>query len=280
MKKHLFIPVVILFTAFNTTAQHHQNVEAASMKQSEGKKLLLVSSLHVPNPFQFPSNGEVTGYVNDQLLFSGHVRKQKLNGSWVSFYTNNNRLDSGYLRNGIPDGEWMHWDSSGQLLAIRNYDADKLHRVKEEMRLNHPKRIFYPLTDLYKNNKEAALYYLRAGYSFSVKQHTHQSLQQLVESNADPRHSYHPVFNESLHHGLYMNFFSNGIAKDSGYYKNGLREGVWLHRNSPGGSYFTGAYKNGVRQREWKQYDTAGRLHSIIFYIKNGQTERTKKINR
>jgi len=253
MKKQLFIPAVFLCTAFFTHAQQNDHAEQVNIKQSSEKHLLFFSSLQVANTIQLPANGPVAGYVSEQLIYKGQVRKQKLNGEWQSRYTNNQLLDSGYLQNGIPDAVWKRWDSSGQLLAIRHYDADRLQRVKEEMRLNHPKRNFYPLTALYKNNKAAALYYLRAAYSFSTKQHSYQTLQQLVENNAHSHHSYHPVFNESLHHGLYMNFFPNGIAKDSGYYKNGLREAVWLHRNSPGGSYFTGAYKNGLRYREWKQ---------------------------
>ncbi len=143
MKRQIFIPAVILFTALNAAAQQHQNVEAASMKQPGSKKLLLISSLQVADQFKLSSDGSVTGYVNNQLLFSGTAKKHKLNGRWVSFYATNSLLDSGYLHNGIPDGEWKRWDSAGQLIAIRNYDAGKLQRVKEEMRLNHPKRNFY-----------------------------------------------------------------------------------------------------------------------------------------
>ncbi len=112
------------------------------------------------------------------------------------------------------------------------------------------------------------------------KQTAVQSLQQLVEKNNSNDQSYNPVFNECLQHGLYMNFFSGGIAKDSGYYKNGLREAVWLHRNSPAGYYFIGSYKNGLRFREWKQYDATGKLYAIVFYNKDGREEWTKKISR
>lgn len=281
MKKQVFIPAVILFTALNAAAQHHQNVEAASMKQSDGKKLLLISSFQVVSHIQLPPDGVATGHQNNQLLFSGHVRKHKLNGKWVSYYSTNNLLDSGYLDNGIPDGEWRRWDSSGQLMALRQYDADKLQAVKGEMQLNHPKRNFYPLTALYKKSRQQALYYLSAAHSFpvSAKQEPVQSLQQLVEKNNSGRHAYNPVFNECLHHGLYMNFFSGGITKDSGYYKNGLREAVWLHRNSPAGYYFVGSYKNGIRIREWKQYDATGKLHSLILYNKEGEVEWTKQLS-
>lgn len=282
MKKRFFIPAIILLIACSTTAQPYQHVSGVSIDPPGTKKLFFLSSLEIIHTIQLPSDGVATGYSNGQLLFSGLVRKQKLQGNWSSFYPGATKIDSGYLQNGIPDGEWKRWDSSGNLLAIRNYDADKLLQVKEEMRMANPKRSFYSLTALYKINRSQAIYALTAAYSFSFSptQGTRQSLQQAVEKNSSNGNNYIPVFNECLHHGLYMNFFSGGIAKDSGYYKNGLKEAVWLHRNSPTGNYYIGTYKNGLPVKEWKLYDEAGRLLSIIFYNKEGREEWRKDIRR
>ena len=282
MKKRFFIPAIILLIALQTVAQPLQRVGAVNIHPTDSKKIHFRSSPAIGNPIHLPADGLVTEHLDGQVLFKGLVKKQKLQGEWISFYRNSHKLDSGYLHNGVPDGEWKRWDSAGQLMAIRQYDAGKLQQVKEEMRLANPKRTFYVLTSLYKTDRLQALYAISAAYSFSFseKQHIAQSLQQLVAGNSSNTNTYIPVFTECLHHGLYMNFFSGGISKDSGYYKNGLKESVWLHRNSPAGNYYIGAYKNGLPIREWKLYDEAGSLLSIIFYNKEGQEEWRKVIRR
>lgn len=282
MKKYFFIPTIILLIALKTVAQPHLQIGAVNIHHTDSKKLHFRSSPATANSIHLPADGIITAYLNGQLLFKGQVKKQKLQEDWASFYRNSHKLDSGYLRNSVPDGEWKRWDSSGKLIAIRNYDADKLHQVKEEMRMAHPKRSFYSLTALYKINRSQAMHALTAGYSFSFSatQPLPQTLQQVVENNSTNENSYIPVFNECLHHGLYMNFFPGAITKDSGYYKNGLKEAVWLHRNSPAGNYYIGTYKNGIPIREWKLYNEAGRLLSIIFYNKEGREEWRKSIHR
>ncbi|OSZ77528.1 hypothetical protein CAP36_14200 [Chitinophagaceae bacterium IBVUCB2] len=282
MKKYFFIPAIILLIAQFITAQPPQKVGTVTFHSTDQKKITIGSFAEWTHLIQLPADGAVSAQLQQQLLFSGHVKKQKLHGAWESFYPGNKKLDSGYLRNGVPDGEWKRWDSSGHLLAIRQYDAGKLQQVKEEMRLAHPKKYFYTLSALYKTDRLQALYAISAAYSFSFNQQKRsmQSLLQMVENNSNTANSYIPVFNECLHHGLYMNFFAGGIARDSGYYKNGLRDGVWLHRNSAAGYYFIGSYKNGSPVKEWKQYDEDGRLYAIIFYNKEGREEWTKKIRR
>lgn len=200
------------------------------------------------------------------------MKNHRLHGSWQSWYRNGQVLDSGQLVNGIPDGEWRYFDSSGQLLSLRQYDAGKLRRVKNEWRNAHPKRSFYALTKMYSNDPSAARYHTSAAYSFPSDAYQHKkSLGETVMANRVATGSYRPLYDEGLLHGEYLNYFSNGLVRDSGYYKEGLKDGVWLHRNSIGGSWFMGVYKNGMRQYEWKQYDAAGKLKAIIFYNKEGR---------
>lgn len=234
-------------------------------------------SLFSGYPFQLKDDGKITGETSNGAQFTGIVKKGKLHGAWQSHYANGQLMDQGQLLKGIPNGEWKVWNAAGQLIAVRHYSADLFHRVKREVSLNHPKLYTYAITARYKKEGRDAVKFLHAGSSF-VQQRKLQTgdLQQLVAANnSDPGH-YHPVFNECLHHGLYMNFFENGATKDSGYYKNGLRDGVWTHHTPDG--IWRGAYKNGVRYNEWKLYSEDGKLRLLIFYNRNGKEEGRKLV--
>ncbi|MBL7740014.1 MAG: hypothetical protein JNK14_12415 [Chitinophagaceae bacterium] len=232
--------------------------------------------------FGLPEEGDVAAHhTNEIKLYSGTVKRHKLHGDWQSWYSNQQLCDSGSFFKGLPVGEWKHWNSSGQLIAIRHYDASKFFRIQNEFTRSGPKQVVYPLTKLYRKNRRQANYYMHASYSFSFDDHHphHFSLQQAVQNNITPGNSYRPLFDECLHHGLYMNFYSNGAVKDSGYYKNGLKDGIWIHREESG-SYVTGVYKNSLKTGDWKQYDAKGKLQYFIFYDKKGREEWRKRIGR
>ena len=146
----------------------------------------------------------------------------------------------------------------------------------------HPKRSFFYLAALYQRNKAAALHFLDAGYSFpgSSTRTPVSTLKQLAEENTSPGYSYHPVFVQCVHDGLYMNFFSGGLVKDSGMYKEGMKSGKWIHRDTAQAGWFQGAYKHGLPVKEWKHFDQEGRLVEILFYDQSGRLSWRKKINR
>jgi len=228
--------------------------------------------------FSFTKDGVIKESLNEKKLYSGHVKRKKLHGNWESWYQSGQLCDSGTLVSGLPDGEWKHWNEQGQLLALRTYSADKYKRIQTELSRYTPKRTAYPLTVMYHKNRPAAIKYLHSSYSFphTIKRIDDQSLQQWVTANITPGHSYHPVFDQSLHHGLFMNFFPDGQVKDSGYYENGLRQGVWVHREAPDSTSQMGAYKNGFRIKEWKIYTPSGKLLGMIFYNNNGEEYNRK----
>jgi antitoxin component YwqK of YwqJK toxin-antitoxin module len=237
------------------------------------KKIVFVAPYTSPvYSFIIEYNGAIEEPAGQAFIFKAHAKNHRLHGEWRSWYANEQMLDSGQLVNGIPDGEWRYFDSTGQLLSVRHYNADKFRRVKEEWRHPDPRRSFFALTDMYRSNPSAAVYHTRTAYSFPSKHdRVKRSLRETVLLNRTGADAYHPVFDEGLLHGLYLNYFSNGMIRDSGYYKDGLKDGVWVHHNSIGGSWFLGTYKNGLRQYEWKQYDASGKLLSIIFYTKEGK---------
>jgi antitoxin component YwqK of YwqJK toxin-antitoxin module len=271
MIKPFSIATISLMAVLGSAAQQHP---AETSEVHHVPATVTITSPFSPSKYswELPRKGKLLSHYSDQKMYEGSVKDYRLHGTWQSWYVNGQRLDSGKLVKGVPDGEWKHWDSSGQLLYTRHYNADKLQRVKNEMRLNHPKSYFFALTSLYKKDSRAAVRYLNAGYSFPLVSPARAaySLQQLTEMNNHSK-GYRPVFSECLHHGLYMNFFTTGVTKDSGYYKDGLREGIWLHREKADGGWWQGAYKNGMCQHEWKQYDSRGRLVQIVFYNKNGE---------
>lgn len=277
--KYLLSGMAGLVVSVAASAQHSGfTIEPEDNRAS--KKIVFVAPYASPAySFDIEHNGLIGESGGPGLIYRSHAKHHRLHGPWQSWYANGHLLDSGQLLNGIPDGEWRYFDSTGQLLSIRHYDADKLQRVKEEWRHANPRRSFYALTEIYRSNPSAAVHHTRTTYSFPSKgSRIKRSLKETVLHNRKSNDGYRPVFDEGLLHGLYLNYFSNGMLRDSGYYKEGLKEGVWVHRNSIGGSWFLGAYKNGARQYEWKQYDTAGKLTAIIFYNKEGKEEWRKAV--
>ena len=200
------------------------------------------------------------------------VKNGRIHGQWKSFHGSGQLLDEGALKKGIPDGVWKVWDSSGKLRAIRTYDAEKLERVKQEWRTNHPRQVLSALATLYRTNPEAALNFISVANSFSSASNMDLvvGLEKLAIINSEDMNKYRPPFNRCFHHGLFMNLSSEGMVLDSGYYKNGLPNGFWEHRSPASGSLWKGAYRNGLRQQEWKKYSPDGKLELIIFYSKNG----------
>lgn len=232
------------------------------------------------DPVILPPAGDVTGHDNGAILFKGTVKNNRLHGNWQSWYANENPCDSGRLVKGVPTSEWKHWNREGQLVSLRTYDASKLQRVKNEIRRNHPKEAVYPLTALHRKNTRHAAQYMHAGYSFDFGGRVHPaSLREAVAHNITSGNKYRPLFDECLHHGLYMNWYDNGTTKDSGHYRNGLKEGIWLHRKADG-SYQTGVYRHGQKNAEWKEYDAKQRLAHLHFYNRKGQLEWSKKMGR
>ncbi|HEX2627370.1 MAG TPA: hypothetical protein VHM26_00105 [Chitinophagaceae bacterium] len=275
--KYVYLVVAGLLLTVAAQAQH-SGFSAEPEGDKASKKIVFVAPYSSPAySFDIEQNGVIEESGGPGRIYRSHAKRHRLHGAWQSWYTNEMVLDSGQLVNGIPDGEWRYYDSTGQLLSIRHYDADKLQRVKEEWRNANPRRSFFALTEIYRDNPSAAVHHIRTSYSFPSKEpHIKRSLRETVLHNRKSSEGYRPVFDEGLLHGLHLNYFSNGMTRDSGYYKDGLKDGVWLHRNSIGGAWFLGAYKNGMRQYEWKQYDASGKLLSIIFYNKEGREEGRK----
>lgn len=216
--------------------------------------------------YKIPSTGPLVVSLEGKQLLHAQSKRSALWGSWQSWYPNGQSCDSGKLVQNIPDGEWKVWNEAGQLIALRHYNAEKYRKITEEIRLNHPRRSFYQLTALAKENRNLAIHYLSAAYSFPLGlNHKYHSIDELVRANTHGS-SYQPVFAAGLHDGLYINFFTNGQTRDSGVYKDGLRSGHWVHRDQPGGFIYSGSYQQGVKNQQWKVYHPDGRLSELIEY--------------
>lgn len=228
--------------------------------------------------FQLPAAGDLIEKDNLGLLLSASVKQHKLHGTWQSFFSPMQKIDEGRLVKGIPDGLWQVWYPNGQLKAVRNYSASLFFSIKQDVELNHPKISRFALTERFKKEGDAVLKIIHATYSFNHSTHSNPySPVELVKKNRTEE-QYHPPFNNALHHGLYINYFENGIVKDSGYYKVGLKDGIWMHRNAATTGVWKGSYKHGVKHKEWKYYNPAGKLMLIVFYSGDGKEEWRKEI--
>ncbi|HQV59412.1 MAG TPA: hypothetical protein PLO70_02855 [Chitinophagaceae bacterium] len=279
MKKYMSVGGVLFLSVFAFSQGQESQVNAFEV-HSKGSQVFSVLALK-KFALPLPERAIISESYNGTRLFSVSVHGSKLNGNWQSWYATGVLCDSGRLINNLPDGEWKHWNEKGELLAIRHYSADKFQRVMQEMLRYNPKRSFFYLSELYQKDKQAALNYLTAAYSFpSGRSAPVHSLKQLVISNISKSDSYRPVFEQSLQDGLYMNFFPGGSIRDSGYYKNGVRTGKWVHRDSADGPWHLGAYQHSIKIKEWKYYDKNNKLLELIVYDNRGHINWRKKINR
>ncbi len=235
-----------------------------------GSNLLLVSGRQDGN----------TNRTNDYRVTVSYKRNLP-HGNYQSWFDSAQLRDQGIFRLGIPDGEWKGWYSNGQPKFIRNYSADKLQRLKQEIK-KHPRHVMLPLAREAQANRKAytqAISPIQSFWHLYGKRHEEMppvrvdslllATVQINEQAGD--NAYMPPFKECLHHGLYMNFFPNGMAKDSGYYKNGLREGHWEHWLSKGLLRASGSYTHGKRSGTWSYYDPQGRIRSLATYNRKGE---------
>jgi antitoxin component YwqK of YwqJK toxin-antitoxin module len=267
-----------IFSGSFAQRQDYTGVEAPAVEYDNNSPAFSQRSVN----YSLPRYGSVNEILNDKSLYSASANNRRLHGNWQSWYQNGSLCDSGKLVKGLPDGVWKYWDAEGNLIAIRQYSADKYHRIKNEMSRYHPKRVAFPLTSLYQQNRRAALQHMKASYSFAAAadKKPDQSLPELVKENITPGNAYKPVFDHVLHHGVFVNYFAHGLAKDSGGYKDGLRQGLWVHRDTAEKITLMGSYANGVRIKEWKAYNDDGRLKEILFYNSKGQLKWRKRFQR
>lgn len=274
MNHTLLVSMSLFFFLLSPAQQLNHNAEAWMEIPVQAQFNSILSGKEMPDHIR---HDEVEEQLNNKPLYRSGSKNGKLNGAWQSWYQNGRLCDSGTLVKGLPDGVWKHWDKEGRLLAVRTYHADKYHRIRHEIMRYHPRRVTYPLVVLYRKDEAAAKKYLHASYSFAKtpwKEDSH-SITRLVTNNITTGNSYRPVFDHSLHHGLYKNFFSNGALKDSGYYQDGLKQGPWVHRTEKG-MVSKGMYSQGKKVKEWKVYDADGRLKEIDFYTSSGKMKWKK----
>lgn len=270
-------PVVILLFALNSSKAQGK-VELPSSSQIPHGIVLFAGSGALHHPFELPSKAELIE-ADGNVLLQTSVKHHSLHGSWKSYYNPEQLMDMGTLVKGVPDGLWQSWYPNGQLKSVRNYNADMLVRVQQDVSLNHPKLSKFAITQRYKHEGRNVLYVLRSSYSYNKGNYTlPQQPFELVKQNASNPSNYHPPFYQSLHHGMFMNYFENGTVKDSGYYKEGLREGLWIHRIDVANGTWKGMYKHGIRQKEWKYYNTSGKLMLIVFFNNKGEEEWRKSM--
>ncbi len=191
-----------------------------------------------------------------------------MNGPWKSWYENGQVLDSGLLKKGIPDGKWMGWHRNGKPQFIRTYSADRWTRFQNEKTRYHPKRVSMPITKLYHDDKDRVVKYTTAINSFCAIKNClvpGEELRQSIDNNSSQEH-YHPVFENGLLHGVFVNYFPDGTLKDSGNYNSGLPDGLWIKWTANKEYYWKGYYHHGSKNNEWKLYSANDKLIRILFF--------------
>ena len=199
--------------------------------------------------------------------FIVHFRNEKLHGGWQSFYTTAQPCDSGRFEKGLPDGEWKTWHANGQLKTVRHYSAQKFHFILADIRRNHPKDKRFPITRY--AGKNYATHFQPKFENQPAENHSLSMLQKIHRNTSG--NGYLSPFRSCLHHGLYMDYFENGMVKDSGNYVNGLKHGLWKETAHTGSPYAFGFYFHGTRQGKWNYYTNDHSLFYTEFYNKSGK---------
>ncbi|CAN5799832.1 hypothetical protein BH10BAC3_BH10BAC3_25600 [soil metagenome] len=288
MYKFLFCAGLFLLSAFTLPAQHndellneenysamHNGLDEKSdrfvVEKNKISKNLLKSLPALPGKSVAISaintgrkKGSLIAEDSGRELFSTGFKRNNLHGTWVSRYTDATLIDSGNFHHGIPDGEWRSWYPDGKLRSIRTYNAVKWYAVESEISRRNTRIYYHQLSKLMGWNNQKFESLTKGSASFA--------------SLPDANKRYQPPFRYCLHHGLFMNFYSNGAAKDSGYYKDGLRDGSWNEYYPNGQVSAAGAYLNGLKNSGWKYYNREGRLTMLSEY-KHGKLMHRKTYN-
>ncbi len=216
---------------------------------------------------------------NGDTLFTVEYRRKNLHGKWMSWYIHGHLCDSGRLDKGIPDGEWKTFYPDGSLRYVRHYDAFLLRKIKSDI-LRENRYSFYEIVSLFKKSPIAAVNHFDAVISFhphTSQDHHFKFLTDRVKHNSTAHPYYFPPYLESLHHGLYINYYPDGMIRDSGYYKNGLRNGIWEEWVENRKIKKLGLYQNGQKKGTWKYYNDRGKLLVLKEYNAKGKEVYLKK---
>jgi antitoxin component YwqK of YwqJK toxin-antitoxin module len=242
------------------TGLDEKNVPDFSDKSKLSKKMLKSlpdmngKSVVLSDTKKNRKSGMIIAEEAGRELFSTEYKRDNLHGLWLSRYPDNQLVDSGRFQHNIPDGEWHSWYPNGQIRSIRTYNADKWNAVYSEV-----------------NRRNTKIYYHNLSRLVNWDSRHYQTLTDGVASfaslPADVK-KYKPPFKFCLHEGLFMNYYPNGMVKDSGYYKDGLRDGIWNEYYTNGVLSATGFYLNGLRNGGWKYYSREGKLTVLAEYKK------------
>jgi len=209
-----------------------------------------------------------TGFYNaSKKQFVVHFKREKLHGVWQTYFENNLSADSGSFKNSLPDGLWKTWYPNGQLKTVRNYSAGKFLYIKNDLFINHPRNQRYVITRLAQQKKDVEGYF-RPDYNSEIDKRT-TLLGRIQHNTAAVNDNYMAPFNQSLHHGIFVNYAANGAVKDSGNYVNGLRNGLWKETDTS--ITATGFYQHGCKTGQWKYYDASGMLVYTEHYNQHGE---------
>lgn len=264
----------LLFAAFSLHAQSSDKIitdnepafaagvdeKAGNLPSGNARTPDLLSSLQLLKGKNVAVSKNLTGkkrgiiLINqgDTELVSAGFKRNDLYGVWLSRYENGKLIDSGRFINNIPDGEWRTWYQDGTLRTVRTYNAYKWHAIQAEIARGNTRIFNYQVSKMLLFKPASFAVLTSAGGSFP-----------LVEGE---KKKYQPPFRYCLHHGLYMDYYPNGLVKDSGYYKDGLRDGMWNEYYPNGILSAQGSYFRGVKNGGWKFLNPDGRLVMLAEY--------------
>lgn len=222
-------------------------------------------------------NGKVDGIRTEYdglgyKLSETNFDKGNLNGSSIQFYQNGKVMEEAYYKEGEADGTWKTYNDNGRIVITENYKAGK-KEGKWVREIKYPQNNTTRVeTSYFKNDQPIGKWESRIKNGNLVRQIEYKSAKNYVKKEYYSNGEINRIetYKDNTLNGPYKKYFSNGIKKLEGSFKNGFRSGIWKEFTDKKATIKSEvSYVNGEKEGLSKYYNQAKRLSETGKYINN-----------
>ena len=232
-------------------------------------------------------------YSSGELSSEGYFIKKHPAGRWVNYYKNGTIKSSGYRKGTLLDSTWSFYDLYGCKILEENYLLNKKHGVVikydplEKIKLisNYKEGLKYGRELIYftKGNNliQKEIYYSknkRHGNCYEYDKNkniitiTKYDMGLIIEKEMINRKD-----RDGNKHGIWKEFYKNGLIKKEEKYFHGLKDGISKKFNSKGGIVKLENYNKGEEEKKIKLQFNLSTKKLSNGYILEGVIYNNKK---
>lgn len=222
--------------------------------------------------FEYSKTGDIITellYDDDYLKYRNEINrlndKEEKTGYWREFYPNGKLKSESNYENGRKIGISKLYDKKGRLDKIKSYNLDSLNQNGQDIELIKLHKEYYPgsykarLIGGFYNNMKQGMYREYDTLGNIINGYIYKNDTILAEG---------VLLNDGTYDGEWKFYYSSGINKSFGLYKNGAKNGVWTYYYENGKKQQVGKYNNEIPSGEWKWYYKNGVLKRLEYYRK------------